>query len=151
MYSDDLDFMREAYKEAKIAYELDEVPVGAVIVRNNQIIARGHNTRELENSPFGHAEMNAIKVASDFLGTRRLTDCTIYVTLEPCPMCAGTIMNAGIRRVVYGASDEQWGCLGSRIHLFEVGLPVRPTITRGIMANECAKIMTEFFKNKRIK
>ncbi len=141
--------MNEAYKEAQKAFLLDEVPVGAVIVKDDTIISRGHNTRETENSPLGHAEINAIIDAVKVLGTRRLNDCTLYVTLEPCPMCAGTILNANIKRVVYGASDEQWGCLGSRIHLFEVGLPIRPTVTKGIMEKECAKLMTDFFKGKR--
>ncbi len=148
-YNNDCMFMNEAYKEAQKAFLLDEVPVGAVIVKDDTVISRGHNTRETENSPLGHAEINAILDAVKVLGTRRLNDCTLYVTLEPCPMCAGTILNANIKRVVYGASDEQWGCLGSRIHLFEVGLPIRPTVTKGIMEKECAKLMTDFFKSKR--
>ena len=138
-------FMRLALDEAHKAMERDEVPIGAVIVANNQIIARGHNLTEALNDVTAHAEMQAITSAADFLGGKYLTDCTLYVTVEPCLMCAGALGWSQIKRIVFGATDDKRG-----YHTFcENPFHKKTEIIGGILADECASIMTEFFKNKR--
>lgn len=140
--------MLEALKEAEIAATEDEVPVGAVIVRNGEILVRAHNTREKDKNPLYHAEIKAINEASKLLGGWRLVGCTLYVTLEPCPMCAGAIINSRIERVVYGAPDHKAGAFGTMINLTDYPL-FKPQITSGILSTECSGILSSFFKNKR--
>ncbi|MEG0752765.1 MAG: nucleoside deaminase, partial [Angelakisella sp.] len=115
-------YMTLALEQARLAQSRGEVPVGAVLVQNGQVLAACGNTREQENDPLGHAEIKVIQEGARILGDWRLTGCTLYVTLEPCPMCAGAILNARIQKVVYGASDPAAGCLGSRIHMFDMDL-----------------------------
>lgn len=140
-------FMREAFKEAKKAFELDEVPVGAVIVCENKVIARGHNLTERLNDPTAHAEMQAFTAATNYLGGKYLDQCTLYVTVEPCVMCAGASYWTQIGAVVYGARDEKKGFLGvskSIIH-------PRTVLTGGVMETACAELMRTFFQGKRKK
>ena len=143
--------MKAALAEAKKAYLIDEVPVGAVIVYNNKIIARGHNTREKEQSVLGHAEINAIRKASKKIGSWRLEDCDIYVTLEPCSMCSGAIIQSRIKNLYYGASDPKTGACGSVLNLFENDFNHKVNVTGGIMENECSQIIKDFFKTLRQK
>lgn len=144
-------YMMEAIKQAKIALKKDEVPIGCVIVKNDKVIAIGHNQRENKQQAIAHAEIIAIEKACKKLGSWRLDDCTLYVTLEPCPMCAGAILLSRIQRVVFGASDPKGGCLGSCINLYEVdGFNHYPEITEGVMAVECGNMISAFFKNKRM-
>ena len=127
-------FMKIALKEANKSFQLDEVPVGVVIVKDDKIIARGHNLRETKQDPTGHAEIIAIKKASKKLKSWRLIDCTMYVTLEPCSMCAGAIMWSRIKRVVYGAKDIKGGAIGSSFNLFEQkGINHKPEVTSGCL------------------
>ena len=143
-------FMAEALKEAEKSTNFDEVPVGAVIVKDGKIIARGHNLRERSNDPTAHAEIMAIRKACKKLKSWRLEGCTIYVTIEPCSMCAGTILWTRMQRVVYGANDPKGGALGSSYNLFEVkNINHKVEITRGVLENRCAGLMTSFFRNKR--
>ena len=143
-------FMAEALKEAEKSANFDEVPVGAVIVKDGKIIARGHNLRERSNDPTAHAEIMAIRKACKKLKSWRLESCTIYVTIEPCSMCAGTILWTRMQRVVYGANDPKGGALGSSYNLFEVkNINHKVEITRGVLENRCAGLMTSFFRNKR--
>ncbi len=145
----DRDFMELAYKQAKQAYDADEVPVGAVIVKNGEIIATGRNNREEAHDATGHAETLAIRAACEKLGTWRLEDCELYVTLEPCPMCMGAIINSRIKRVVFGAKDAKAGACGSVINLNNYPFNHKPEIVSGIMAEECQEILSDFFANKR--
>ena len=140
--------MLEALKEAEIASMEDEVPVGAVIVRNGEILVKAHNTREKDKNALYHAEIKAINEACKLLGGWRLVGCTLYVTLEPCPMCAGAIVNSRIERVVYGAPDNKAGAFGTMINLTDYPL-FKPQITSGILQDQCSQILTSFFKNKR--
>ena len=143
-------FMAEALKEAEKSANFDEVPVGAIIVKDGKIIARGHNLRERSNDPTAHAEIMAIRKACKKLKSWRLEGCTIYVTIEPCSMCAGTILWTRMQRVVYGANDPKGGALGSSYNLFEVkNINHKVEITRGVLENRCAGLMTSFFRNKR--
>ena len=144
-----LDFMKKALEQAELCERLGEVPVGAVVVKNGEIIGEGRNLRETENSVLGHAEIMAIREASEKLGDWRLNGCDIYVTLEPCPMCAGAIINARIDRVFFGAYDSAMGSFGSVSDFSVLGYPNAPEIHGGIMEEECSEILTEFFKNKR--
>lgn len=137
--------MREALKEARQAYELDEVPVGAVIVCQDQIIGRGHNLTERLTDVTAHAEMQAFTAASNYLGAKYLEECTLYVTLEPCVMCAGAAFWTQIGRVVYGASDDKRGYSRTSASI----LHPRTTVIPGILQNECADLLKEFFKSKR--
>lgn len=144
----DAEYMGLALKEAERAKAEDEVPVGAVIVRNGQVIASAYNTREYGKNALYHAEIKAIDMACKALGGWRLVGCTMYVTLEPCPMCAGAIINARIERVVYGASDHKAGAFGTMINLADYPL-FKPQIEGGVLAEECSEILTSFFKLKR--
>ena len=144
-------FMKAALTEAKKAYMIAEVPVGAVIVYNNKIIARGHNTRETNQSVLGHAEINAIKKASKKIGSWRLEDCDIYVTLEPCPMCSGAIIQSRIKNLYFGAYDLKGGACGSVLNLFEHPFNHKVNVTGGVMEMECSRIIKDFFKELRQK
>ena len=143
--------MTIAMDEAKAAAELDEVPVGAVIVRNDEVIARAHNLVETRQDPTAHAEMLALKEASDKLNTRRLSDCTMYVTLEPCPMCAGAIINSRVRRLVFGAKDAKAGSCGSVVDMFALPYNHKPEVTAGVLEKECSELLTDFFEQLREK
>ena len=146
---DDLYFMSEAIAEARLAAEIDEVPVGAVIVQDGVIIARAHNLRETEKNALMHAETMAVDAACRALGGWRLPRCTLYVTLEPCPMCAGAIVNSRIDRVVFGAYDRRAGAFGSVLDLNAYPLNHKPEIVGGVMEEECRTMLQEFFKRKR--
>lgn len=143
-------YMNLALKEARKASLIDEVPVGAVIVYNDKVIARAHNTREKTNDPTSHAEINAIRKACKKIGSWRLVDCTIYVTIEPCSMCAGAILWTRMKRIVYGAEDLKGGAIKSSYNLFEQkGINHIPSISGGVLADECAIIIKDYFKIKR--
>ena len=142
-------FMEAALALAKEAGAEGEVPVGCVIVRNGQIVGRGRNRRETEKTPLGHAEIEAISDACKNLGGWRLWDCTLYVTLEPCPMCAGAIINARIPRVVFGASDEKCGACGSVCDLFSMDFNHHPEVTKGVRQEEASRLLSEFFQSLR--
>ena len=143
-------YMKEALKEAKKAELIDEVPIGCVIVKDDKIIARGHNQREINQSPIGHAEIIAINKASKKLKSWRLEGCDIYVTLEPCIMCSGAIIQSRISKVYYGASDPKGGALGSSINVLEAkNINHHPEVISGVMQEECSKIITNYFKLKR--
>ena len=146
----DIEFMKLALEQAKIAYKKDEVPIGAVIVCNDKVVAKGFNIREKRNDPTGHAEIVAIKKACKKRRSWRLEDCTIYVTVEPCSMCAGALLWTRIKRIVFGAFDAKGGALGSSYNLFEQkNLNHKAEITSGVLEEECSKIMKDFFKAKR--
>ena len=147
--ADKFDFMKAALEMAEDAYNDGEVPVGAVIVRNGEIIAAGRNRREKRKNALLHAEIDAINNACNKLGGWRLWNCEIYVTLEPCPMCAGAIMNAHIPKVYFGAYDRKNGSCGTVANLFELPYTFKPEIEGGIMQDECSAILTDFFKNLR--
>ena len=147
---DDLYFMDEALKLAKEAFDEGEVPVGCVIVRGTEIVGRGRNRRERDKSALAHAEIEAIGEACRTLGGWRLWECTLYVTLEPCPMCAGAIINARIPRVVYGAADAKCGAARSVCSLFSMSFNHHPVVEWGIREEECAKLLTEFFRKLRL-
>ena len=146
----DEEYMREAIAEAKKAAEIGEVPVGAVIVRDGEIIARAHNERETGKDATRHAEIIAIEKACKALGGWRLIGCDMYVTLEPCPMCAGAIVNARVVRVVYGARDLRAGAFGSVLNLNEYPLNHKPEIVGGVLEDECLSPIRDFFKKKRM-
>ena len=142
-------FMARAIAQAKKALAYDEVPVGAVVVREGKIIARAHNLRETKKMPTAHAELLAMEKAAKKLGGWRLIGCTLYVTLEPCPMCAGTAVNARIPRIVFGAYDQKAGAMGSVYTLQEGKLNHTPEVLGGILAQECAELLSGYFKQKR--
>lgn len=137
-------FMKKALQEAEMAFEKGEIPVGAVIVVDNKVIARSHNLTEMLNDVTAHAEMQSITSAANFLGGKYLKNCTLYVTLEPCQMCAGALYWSQISKVVFGARDEQRGflTLGTQLH-------PKTQVIQGIMANECSDLMKRFFTSKR--
>ena len=145
----DRGYMERALELAQQAGQQGEVPVGCVIVCDGTIIAEGCNRREKEGNALLHAEMVAIDGACKALGRWRLSDCTLYVTLEPCPMCAGAILNARIGKVVYGASDTNMGACGGVMNLFEEAFGFRPRLYGGILAEECAAVLSEFFRELR--
>jgi tRNA(adenine34) deaminase len=145
----DEDLMREALDQAERASELDEVPVGAVIVRDGEIIARAHNLRETDHCATAHAELLAIEQACRAVGSWHLDDCTLYVTLEPCPMCAGAIVNSRMGRVVFGAKDAKAGAMGSVLNVNSYPLNHKPRIESGLLAGECADVLRTFFERKR--
>jgi tRNA(adenine34) deaminase len=143
-------FMEAAIEEARRAEQLGEVPIGAVIVKEGKIIGRGHNLRETSNDATAHAEMIAIREASKTLGAWRLMGCTLYVTLEPCPMCAGAIVQSRIPLVVYGASDPKAGCAGTLMNLLqEERFNHRAQIISGVMKDVCSHMLTDFFRRLR--
>ncbi len=147
---DDTYFMREALDEAKKAFEKEEPPVGAVIVREAEIIARGHNLRESLQDPTAHAEMLAIRAAAAELGSWRLSDCAIYVTLEPCAMCAGAMVLARVNRLVYGADDPKAGAVGSLMNLMsDKRLNHQIEVKSGVLASECGDLLRVFFSSRR--
>ena len=144
--------MKEAIKQAKKAEQIDDVPVGAVIALDGKIIARGYNKRTRNEQTADHAEMIAIRKACKKVGSWRLEDCTMYVTLEPCPMCAGAIFQSRMKRVVYGAKDLKAGALGSKMDLFSIErLNHYPEIEGGILEEECSQLLKQFFKKLRNK
>lgn len=143
-------FMYQAIKQARKAEVLNEVPVGCVIVKENKIIARGHNLRETKNDPTMHAEIVAIRKACKKMKSWRLVGCTIYVTIEPCSMCAGTILWSRLDKIVYGAKDPKGGAIVSSIKLFDSpNINHHPEIVGGVLKEECADIIKAFFKKKR--
>ena len=145
-------YMKVALKEAEKAELIDEVPIGCVIVLNDKIIARGHNERETKQNPVGHAEILAIQKASKKLNSGRLEDCEIYVTIEPCIMCAGAIIQSRIKKVYFGARDPKGGAFGSSIDVLNANnINHHPEITRGVLDMRCALLIREFFKKKREK
>ena len=137
-------FMKKALHEAEMAFEKDEIPVGALIVIDNKVIARGHNLTEMLNDVTAHAEMQAITAAANFLGGKYLTGCTLYVTLEPCQMCAGALYWSQISKIVYGASDENRGftSMGTQLH-------PKTTVVRGVLSNEASELLKRFFAKRR--
>ena len=141
---DDTYFMRRALQEAQLAFDKGEVPVGAVIVIADKIVARGHNLTEALNDVTAHAEMQAFTAASDFLGGKYLKECTLYVTLEPCQMCAGALFWSQISTIIYGAKDEQRGCgvMGTKLH-------PKTMIRGGVLADEASQLLKRFFSEKR--
>ena len=142
--------MKEAIKEAKKAELIDEVPIGCIIVKNDKVIARAHNVRETKQNPTGHAEIIAINKASKKLNSWRLEECDIYITLEPCIMCAGAIIQSRIRNVYFGAYDLKGGAFGSSINVLEAkNINHHPEIISGILQNECSSIISNYFKSKR--
>lgn len=142
-------YMREAVRQAKKAAALKEVPIGCVIVHDGAIIARGYNRRTIDKNVLAHAEIIAIRKACRKIGDWRLEDCTMYVTLEPCPMCAGAIINSRIRRVVYGAADTKAGCCGSVTDLFAMPFNHHPVVEQGLRAEEAQELLQAFFKDLR--
>lgn len=144
LYSD-IYFMNEAFKEAQKAFDADEVPVGAVIVAENKIIARGHNLTEQLNDVTAHAEMQTITSAANYIGGKYLNDCTLYVTLEPCLMCAGALHWAHITKIVYGASDDKKGF--SKIN--QPVLHPKTVVVKGVLEEQCSRILKDFFQKKR--
>jgi tRNA(adenine34) deaminase len=142
----DVYFMKQAYLEAKKAFDLDEVPVGAVVVANNQIIARAHNLTEQLHDVTAHAEVQAITAASEYLGAKYLAKCTLYVTLEPCVMCAGALYWSQIDKIIFAARDEKRGAGRIKEGLYHP----KTLVMNGVMAEECAELMQEFFKAKRM-
>ena len=143
-------YMLEALKEAELAKLEDEVPIGCVVVKDDQIIARAHNQRDKSNNPLGHAETLAIKQASETLNDWQLVDCDLYVTIEPCIMCAGAIIQSRIKKVIYGAPDLRGGAFGSSINVLEAkNINHRPEIVSGVLFQECASIIKDYFKSKR--
>ena len=147
---DDIKYMKEAIRQAKKAWKLTEVPIGCVIVYNDKIIGRGYNRRNTDKTTLGHAEITAIKRASKIMGDWRLEDCTLYVTLEPCQMCAGAIVQARIPRVVIGSMNPKAGCAGSILNLLDMQqFNHRCEVVRGVMKQECSDMLTTFFKELR--
>lgn len=143
-------YMKEAIRQAKKAYKLDETPIGCVIVHGGKIIGRGYNRRNTDKSPLAHAEITAIKKASKKLGDWRLEECTLYVTLEPCQMCAGAIIQSRVTRVVVGCMNPKAGCAGSVLNLLDVkAFNHQAELTTGVLEEECSALMTGFFRELR--
>lgn len=142
-------YMRMAIAQAEKAAAAGEIPVGAVVVCGDTVLSAACNDREATHSPLGHAEVRAIDAACRVRGDWRLEDCTLYVTLEPCPMCSGVILNARVGQVVYGAADLLYGCLGSRLNLAHLDLGAAPKLTAGVLAGECAALLGDFFRSRR--
>ena len=147
----DESMMRLALAEARLALAEGEAPIGAVLAKGGRVVCAARNTRETRKTALGHAEINAISAGCALLGGWRLDGCTLYVTLEPCPMCAGAILSARVERVVFGAYDEKAGCLGSLIDLSKVGFPHTPRLRGGVLAAESAALLGEFFSALREK
>lgn len=147
----DEELMRLAIKEAKKAYDEGEVPVGAVVCLDGEVVSLGRNKREGEKNALCHAEIEAIDKACKALGGWRLHKCELFVTMEPCPMCAGAIVNSRIKRVVFGAKDEKAGCFGSVINFNDLGFNHKPEVTEGVLEDECKELLSSFFKELRLK
>ena len=146
----DIKFMQEALKLALQASSRDEVPVGAVVEYENKIIGKGYNQVEMLKDPTAHAEMIAITSATSYLKSKWLNKCTLYVTIEPCSMCAGALVLARIGRVVFGASDSKGGAFGSKLDINQLKLNHKINVKKGILENDCSQIMKEFFRKKRL-
>ncbi len=145
-------YMKQAIRQAKKAYLLEEVPIGCVIVQDGKIIARGYNRRNTDKNTLSHAEMTAIRKASKKLGDWRLEGCTMYITLEPCPMCAGAIVQARVTEVVIGSMNPKAGCAGSVLNLLEMdGFNHKVKVTRGVCREECSQMLSRFFQELREK
>ena len=143
-------YMKEAIRQAKKAWKADEVPIGCVIVKDGMIIARGYNQREKTQKSTAHAEIIAIERACKRIGSWRLEDCDLYVTLEPCPMCAGAILQSRVRTVIYGASDPKGGCIEGCMQMYQTkGFNHYPQVVSGVLKEECSGLLTAFFKEKR--
>ena len=152
MTSQDEKYMKEAIRQAKKAYALGEVPIGCVIVYQDKIIGRGYNRRNTDKNTLSHAEITAIRKASKKMGDWRLEDCTLYVTLEPCQMCAGAIVQARITRVVMGTMNPKAGCGGSILNILEMPqFNHQVQVTRGMLEEECTQMLTSFFKALRVR
>ena len=150
--SEDEKFMKEALRQAKKAYAMEETPIGCVLVHEGKIIARGYNKRNKKKNTLAHAEIIVIDKASRVLGDWRLEECTMYVTLEPCPMCAGAIVQARIPKVVIGSMNPKAGCAGSVLNLLDMpGFNHRVKVERGILEEPCSRLMSGFFKELRLK
>lgn len=145
----DLQAMQLALREAQAAAEEGETPIGAVLMRGDTVIATAHNKRELRNDVTAHAEMEVLRSAGQQKGDWRLSDCTLYVTLEPCPMCAGAILSARVGRVVFGAKDATTGAMGSVLNLPRFPFGAKPKVEFGILENECRELLQRFFKDRR--
>lgn len=144
------DWMRLALEQAKIAYDLGEVPIGAVVIYNNQVLALAHNEKEQRQDPTAHAEILAVQRATEKLGAWRLSDATLYVTLEPCPMCAGALVQARLKTLVYGAADLKGGAAGSVMNVLDVNRwNHRVEVIVGVMEEECSIILKDFFSKRR--
>lgn len=145
-------YMAEALKEAKKGFELGEVPIGAVMVRKGEVIARAHNLRNCKKNPLCHAEIEVIHKSAEIVGDWRLEDCTLYVTVEPCPMCAGAIVQARIPKVVFGTTNTKAGCAGSILNILqEPRFNHQVEVEQNVLQQECAELMKAFFKNFRKK
>ena len=148
----DIIYMKEALKEAELAALEDEVPIGCVIVVNYKIVARSHNQRDKTNNPLGHAETLAIKKASEVVNDWQLVDAELYVTIEPCIMCSGAIIQSRIKRVIFGAPDIRGGAFGSSINVLDANnINHYPEIVKGVLEEECSSIIKKYFKTKRNK
>ncbi|MBQ2604907.1 MAG: tRNA adenosine(34) deaminase TadA [Acutalibacteraceae bacterium] len=145
----DIFFMTKAIEQAHLAAKIGEVPVGAVVVKDNEIISAAFNKRETSKNALSHAELEAINKACVALGGWRLWQCELYVTLEPCPMCTGAIINSRIKRVVYGAYDKKAGSCKSVINLFDLPYNHKPEVKDGVLEKECSELLTEFFRELR--
>ena len=144
------EYMLEALKEAELAALEDEVPIGCVVVKEGNIIARGHNQRDKTNNPLGHAEILAIKKASEVLNDWQLVDCELYVTIEPCIMCGGALIQSRIKKVIFGAPDLKGGAFGSSINILDANnINHRPEVISGVLEEKCSKIIKDYFKSKR--
>jgi len=144
------DYMHLALEEARLAFEKGEVPIGAVVVHNQQVIARAHNEKELRQDPTAHAEILAVQRATKALGAWRLSEATLYVTLEPCPMCAGALVQARLKTLVFGAADSKGGAVGSVTNVLDVNRwNHRIEVISGVLEEECAQILKEFFRKLR--
>lgn len=142
--------MQLAIEQAQLAAEMHEVPVGAVIYRGDQVLAMAHNRREIDADPTAHAELLALRAAALKLGTWRMDECSIAVTLEPCPMCAGALVNSRMARLVYGAADPKMGCVDTMYHLCtDTRFNHRLDVTSGILADQCGQMLTDFFRARR--
>lgn len=150
MVNEDVKFMREALRQAKKAYALEETPIGCVIVQGGKIISRGYNRRNTDKNPLAHAELTAIRKASRKIGDWRLEGCTLYVTLEPCQMCAGAIVQSRIDRVVVGCMNPKAGCAGSILNLLNVAaFNHQAELETGVLEEECSELMRQFFRELR--
>ena len=142
-------FMQKAIEEAKKAEKIGEIPIGAIIVKEGNVIATGYNKREIRKNALLHAEIEAINNACEKIGNWRLINCDLYVTIEPCPMCAGAIINSRIKKLIFGAKDTKAGSCGSVINLFELKYNHRPEVISGVMEVKCRNLLSNFFKNLR--